>query len=59
MYLFDTDRVALRAVVISRDVSEAVATRAWIVLWMAEGRRRVETRRWLGLFAHCGQMVDR
>jgi transposase len=30
----------LRAVVTSRDVSAAVATRARIVLWMAEGRRR-------------------
>jgi transposase len=30
----------LRAVVNSRDVSAAVATRARIVLWMAEGRRR-------------------
>nr|WP_239675560.1 IS630 family transposase [Natronosporangium hydrolyticum] len=30
----------LRAVINSRDVSGAVATRARIVLWMAEGRRR-------------------
>lgn len=30
----------LRAVVTSRDVSAAVATRARIVLWMAEGRQR-------------------
>jgi transposase len=30
----------LRAVVNSRDVSAAVATRARVVLWKAEGRRR-------------------
>jgi Homeodomain-like domain len=35
------DQVAeLRAVANSRDVSGAVATRARIVLWMAEGRMR-------------------
>ena len=35
------ERIAeLRAVVNSRDVVAAVATRARIVLWMAEGRRR-------------------
>jgi transposase len=38
--LTDEQVAELRAVVSSRDVSAAVATRARIVLWMAEGRRR-------------------
>jgi hypothetical protein len=40
--LVEADRVELQALVNSRDVSAAIATRARIVLWMAEGRRRVE-----------------
>ena len=43
MDLLKADRAELVALVSSRDVSAAVATRARIVLWMAEGRRRVET----------------
>ena len=43
MELLEGDRVDLRALVNSRDVSAAVATRARIVLWMGEGRLRVET----------------
>jgi transposase len=38
--LTDEQAAELRAVVTSRDVSGAVATRARIVLWTAEGRRR-------------------
>jgi transposase len=38
--LTEDQRAELRAVVNSRDVSAAVATRARIVLWMAEGKRR-------------------
>jgi transposase len=38
--LTDEQVAELRAVVNSRDVPAAVATRARIVLWMAEGRRR-------------------
>ncbi|RSM57752.1 IS630 family transposase [Actinoplanes sp. ATCC 53533] len=39
--MLDEERAAeLRAVLNSRDVSAVVATRARIVLWMAEGRRR-------------------
>jgi transposase len=38
--LTDLQAAELRAVVTSRDVSAAVATRARIVLWLAEGRRR-------------------
>jgi len=43
MELLETDRADLRALVNSRDVSAAVATRARIVLWMGDGRLRVET----------------
>jgi transposase len=43
MNLSEDARVELRALVSSRKVSAAVATRARIVLWMGEGRRRVET----------------
>lgn len=43
MGLIDADYAELRTLVSSRDVSAAVATRARIVLWMAEGRQRVET----------------
>jgi transposase len=42
MDLAEADRTMLRALVSSRDVSAAVATRARIVLWMSEGRRRVD-----------------
>jgi transposase len=42
MSLAEVDRAELRALVNSRDVSAAVATRARVVLWMAEGRRRVD-----------------
>src|SRR5215510_15858186 len=42
MDLVEIARAELRALVNSRDVTAAVATRARIVLWMAEGRRRVE-----------------
>src|SRR6266508_477836 len=38
--LTEEQAAELRAVVNSRDVSATVATRARIVLWMAEGRRR-------------------
>jgi transposase len=40
LVLTDEQVAELRAVVNSRDVSAAVATRARIVLWMAEGRMR-------------------
>jgi transposase len=40
--LTDEQIAELRAVVNSRDVAAVVATRARIVLWMAEGRRRKE-----------------
>lgn len=40
MVLTDEQVAELRAVVNSRDVTAAVATRARIVLWIAEGRRR-------------------
>src|SRR5258706_883441 len=43
MDLLEAGRAELRALVSSRDVSADVATRARIVLWMAEGRLRVET----------------
>ena len=43
MELLETDRADLRGLVSSRDVSATVATRARIVLWMGEGRLRVET----------------
>src|SRR5688572_7744143 len=43
MHLVEADRVELVALINSRDVSAAIATRARIVLWMAEGRLRVET----------------
>jgi len=43
MELLEGDHVDLRALLNSRDVSAAVATRARIVLWMGEGRLRVET----------------
>jgi transposase len=43
MELVEADVVELRALVSSRSVSAVVATRARIVLWMGEGRRRVET----------------
>lgn len=36
------DRAELFALVRSREISAAVATRARIVLWMLEGRRRVD-----------------
>jgi transposase len=42
MSLAEVDRAELRALVNSRDASAAVAARARIVLWMAEGRRRVD-----------------
>ena len=38
----DEQAAELRTVVNSRDVSAVIATRARIVLWMAEGRRRKE-----------------
>lgn len=38
----EADRAELLALVKSREVSAAVATRARIVLWMAQGRRRVD-----------------
>src|SRR3954449_9803972 len=38
--LSDEQAAELRAVLHSRDVPAVVATRARIVLWMAEGRRR-------------------
>jgi transposase len=38
----EADRTDLLALVKSRDVSAAVVTRARIVLWMLEGRRRVD-----------------
>jgi transposase len=55
----------LRAVVNSRDVPAVVATRARIVLWMAEGRRRMDVAelagvslptvdRWVGRYAAAG-----
>src|SRR6266498_3087782 len=40
--LTEEQAAELRAVVNSRDVSAVVATRARIVLWMAEGRRRTD-----------------
>src|SRR5262252_9572261 len=43
MDLAEADRAELRALLGSRDVSSVVATRARIVLWMGEGRRRVDT----------------
>jgi transposase len=43
MSLAEDERVELRALVSSRKVSAAVATRVRIVLWMGEGRKRVET----------------
>jgi transposase len=43
MELAEGDRAELRVLVSSRDVSAVVATRARIVLWMDDGRRRVET----------------
>jgi transposase len=44
------DQVAeLRAVVNSRDVAASVATRARIVLWMAEGRRRMDVAELAGV----------
>jgi transposase len=39
----------LQAVINSRDVSAAIATRARIVLWMAEGRRRKDVGRLAGV----------
>jgi transposase len=65
MDLLQADRAELRALVSSRDVSAAVATRARIVLWMAEGRLRVESAalagvslptvdRWVGRYAEEG-----
>ncbi|WP_327000516.1 helix-turn-helix domain-containing protein [Dactylosporangium sp. NBC_01737] len=38
--LTEAQAAELRAVINSRDVPAVVATRARIVLWMAEGRRR-------------------
>jgi transposase len=60
------DRVAeLRALINSREVPATIATRARIVLWRAEGRRRNETAalarvslptvdRWLQRYAEAG-----
>jgi transposase len=45
----EADRAELSALVRSRDVSAAVATRARIVLWMAEGRRRVDVAELAGV----------
>src|SRR5215813_4620600 len=42
MELDEGQRSELRALVNARDVSAAVATRARIVLWRAEGRRRMD-----------------
>ena len=42
MRLGELERAELRALVNSKDVSAVIATRARIVLWMAEGRRRVD-----------------
>ena len=39
----------LRALTSSRDVAAVVATRARIVLWMAEGRRRKDVAEWAGV----------
>src|SRR5262245_12012560 len=49
MDLVEAERAELRALVSSRDVSAVVATRARIVLWMAEGRRRVDTAELAGV----------
>jgi transposase len=47
--LSEEQAVELRAVVHSRDVSAVVATRARIVLWMAEGRRRKDVAELAGV----------
>jgi transposase len=63
--LTDEEAGELRAVVSSRDVPAVVATRARIVLWMAEGRRRKDVSvlagvslptvdRWVGRYAADG-----
>jgi transposase len=49
LVLTDEQVAELRAVVNSRDVSAAVATRARIVLWMAEGRRRKDVAELAGV----------
>src|SRR5436190_9637194 len=49
MDLVAARRAELRALVSARDVSANVATRARIVLWMAEGRLRVETAQLAGV----------
>jgi transposase len=49
LVLTDEQVGELRAVVNSRDVSAAVATRARIVLWMAEGRRRTDVAELAGV----------
>jgi transposase len=72
MNLVEADRAELRALMNSRDVSAVVATRARIVLWMAEGRRRVDVAalagvslpkvdRWVDRYAEEGivGLVDR
>ena len=43
MDLVETKGAELRALVSSRKVSAVVVTRGRIVLWMAEGMRRVDT----------------
>ena len=45
----EADRAELVALVKSRDVSAAVATRARIVLWMVEGRRRMDVAELAGV----------
>ena len=47
--LTDGQAAELRALVSSRDVPAVVATRARIVLWMAEGRRRKDVAEWAGV----------
>jgi transposase len=49
LVLTDQQVGELRAVVNSRDVSAVVATRARIVLWMAEGRRRKDVAELAGV----------
>src|SRR3954467_12430182 len=47
--LTDVQTAELRAVINSRDVPAMVATRARIVLWMAEGRRRKDVAELAGV----------
>ena len=49
MVLTDEQAAELRALTSSRDVAAVVATRARIVLWMAEGRRRKDVAEWAGV----------